>query len=816
MDCNNCGQFDAARKRAEPGPTSRKLLSIEEDDEDDYADDDRKRALWAKPTAPPTPPPTPQPPSQCEANSVRKQCEDSSPYAIFSEYEDGEPRADGECSDDEPCRVQCGALDCYVSAVVEELHNPDCERVIKYYATGADCGMLDALSLPAVSLFEDSEWSTSSSDDPWSGSGAWSDSSSDKCELKPHALHCGHLAPLGARYYKPTAGLPADKHKCRVKADQCSKRVARVSVPLDDEHRGVGVVVPKHYDVELASVNLVKHGAEHCEHVCALELPVPVCTTEDADSSESGSESSDDVWHRKHGKSTEDSERSHSKKKHKHKHTVDKCDAPEGDECADASTRYAQKSQAQRTINAAERASSALERCAPQAATSAAPLVIEFPEGDSCCDVEVCATQLAEPTPSSNDAAPESQADFATRAIELIVGAKWVAAQGGYVTARQHACCAQIALESLLAQYPAQCDDEVRCAGERIGVKIGWGDWHKKRALDADEQDGDEGVVLAAFEQCGGGALSAHDRDTNDAVVALAASIDIVDDHWRSLELIAVPLAIGTARDDFALSVDFADLGLPAGTTVRVSHLGVDTPSALCFTVDSPHTATDRCPSAQRATLLRSLRAALPAHPGAGTPFVNTLPSEPHASAAHLARLVATLPPHTHVESAQAVARQVSLHVTLRTRGAANCAVGTNTAHDDGYGVLVPAYWQWPVEGVPAYLPLEAVGQCIAGDRGGERCKRASQCANGYCSSGRCVDGVNDGAACSEGESECPYGDCYTSHGAYPALAAWRACYDAGCYEAAHDASACGEQDCAAARKWFDRSAPATEVYAAE
>jgi hypothetical protein len=189
------------------------------------------------------------------------------------------------------------------------------------------------------------------------------------------------------------------------------------------------------------------------------------------------------------------------------------------------------------------------------------------------------------------------------------------------------------------------------------------------------------------------------------------------------------------------------------------------------------------------ARLFRSLRAALPQHPAADAPYVNTLAGQPLARAAHRVALYIEIP---RAAAAAAVAPSLRLAFELRDRKT-NCVVqsarfdATHALH--GAALVAPAPFDYPLEGVPAYLNTTLLphgsGVCVGGDKARARCSELQECAGGYCqlhgaNAYLCVDapqpGVNRDALCSR-KSQCPYGRCYAhadaphEQGAYPALA---------------------------------------------
>jgi hypothetical protein len=269
--------------------------------------------------------------------------------------------------------------------------------------------------------------------------------------------------------------------------------------------------------------------------------------------------------------------------------------------------------------------------------------------------------------------------------------------------------------------------------------------------------------------------------------------------------LYASPLAVGS-QDDFTLNVRFHDMGLPTGSQVHITHFGASHITD-CYTVNSVADETAECPSAAVAPLFRSTRAALPPRAGAGTAYVNTVPTEPIVRVEqHAAHMVVT--PRQGSRAIAAARDSFTVHAELSTRGY-DCVVRTNGLASDpiGFGYIVPAPWRWPNEGVPMFLDTpHQRGQCVSGGNGGEPCSEADQCAGGYCQlkSKKCYDahgedGISQYHTCTK-SSECPYGTCYgfagsQQRGAYAHMGAYLECRAANCYAATPD-PLCALGDC--------------------
>lgn len=416
-------------------------------------------------------------------------------------------------------------------------------------------------------------------------------------------------------------------------------------------------------------------------------------------------------------------------------------------------------------------------------------------------------SSLCCPTAAS-DIASALSSTTPTRA-QLYLLANQLAMQTTNLTAL---CEAAVALEILLATSRS-CDTLVCGDLEPAQCPGNWMSADRKRDTTPPTTTTTNGQMMIAFEQCGGAPSTPHDRDANDAVFAASANSLFNGTRWLGTHIFIVPRALGST-DDFALSVRFADLGLPPGAQVRVTHFGAE-PTTDCYTANSQLHATADCPSAASVPLLRSVRAALPQYWGAPNQFVDTLDDDSRVTKpAHSVQLVA-LPQQTpagatgNVRPAATVARkQITLHAELTTRGTTTCVVRTNGLASDapGFGFVVPAPWAWPKEGVPIYLDdAHLSGQCVEGGNGGEVCSLKDECPGGYCDTKKqeCVDAYDE-----DGESvyhkcalasQCPYGTCYgydgsEELGAYAHFGEWLECREAGCYAATNMPSVKGAQ----------------------
>ena len=789
------------------------------------------------------------PPSACAGNVLRKQCEDDgNPFAVFTPYPDNYNASEsGECLDAQPCRYACTA-DCSVTALVQELAHG--ERVIEYFVTGDEqCGeRLRGLSFDGASLLAldggepplqhkaHAPQCTVAADDLLCGYLAPYDDDAHRFELpfedddtqdsfldpNDDDTSDGDFSRSGASHLAHHGH--DHEHKCALRDDKkCAHRhEKRVLVPLRGGFRGTAVHVPHGYAIELRNVNVFAHSNRfHCVVECELPLPVPVCTrvdeSDDDDDDKECANCADESpyadYHREYAAGADDA-------------ALQRVGSPEPaaaaapaaasayGECerldaawlaAQSDATAAAQTAALAWMNVAGERASALARCAAGAFVDNGAMRVGALARDSAvsCDYAQCAASLATASLLSGGVAPSSAAQFAARAEELLGAAAEHYSDMRFAQARQAACCAERVYGALLARSAAQCGTqhcgaahvyptENDSAPERdallrkrdVGAHDSGAAYRIAEPVQRARVRG-AGRAVLAFEECGAPSNDfVPDNDFNDAVFAVSAdsALSLVDGAWLSSTLHIEPLALGTQRDH-ALELRFADAGVPDGARVRLVRYGAPS-SVECYTANAPHGATLECPSASVLRIFRSLRAALPQHAAVDAPFVNTLAGEPLARAAHRAAIFVDVPRHYRTTPTLRVALE------LRDRKS-NCVV--QSARFDarralhGAAVLAPAPFDYPLEGVPAYLnaTLVADGVCVGGDAARRRCRAPQECAGGYCQlhgadAYLCVDapqrGVNRDAFCSR-KSECPYGRCYGNvarpeeRGAYPALA---------------------------------------------
>lgn len=638
------------------------------------------------------------------------------------------------------------------------------------------------------------------------------------------------------------------EHGCVLKDDsKCAHRhEKRVLLPLNGGFRGTAVHVPADHDIEVRDVHIFGHSHRyHCVVECTLPLPVPVCTREKDDSSSSSSSSSDDC---DDCDASSDGHSGYSAYHYEYAAGLEPEPAPtetpaaaggsalgglgpevlsvaptsaggggaEYGECETLAEQWltdnggsveSARAAALAWLNVAEEHASALARCAPDTYTDdQRTLDVALPsnaESDASCDYTQCAAALGDASVLTGGVPPSSAAQYAARAAELVDGAYAYYSESRYTQARQSACCAERVYANLLEINACGAD---HCAVKHIypdesaGAEFDALSGSRKRLLGLDDRDAPyriaaphrreqqraAGERVLAFEECGAvDGRYVPDNDFNDAVFGVSAgsAVSLRDGAWLSSTVHVRPLALGTLHDH-ALELRFADAGLPRGARVRLVRLGVAA-SAECYTVNSAETETLECPSTSVVRLFRSLRAALPQHEAADAPYVNTLAAQPLAHSAHRATLFIDIP------LGHRSAPTLALAFELRDRKT-NCVVQTKHFEAEralrGAGVLAPAPFAYPLEGVPAYINATQVphgGVCVGGDNARARCDELQECAGGYCEMHgpdryHCVDaplaGVNRDALCSRA-SQCPYGRCYAhedapgEHGAYPALA---------------------------------------------
>lgn len=765
---------------------------------------------------PATPTPIlPQPPSQCLPFVLRKQCENNDTFAVFTPYPPNFNASAGGCNPEQPCRLQCGR--CSVSVFVRAL--PKGEHVIEYFVTGGtDC-------LLAVEAFV-----FASSTYLGGGVGA------KRCEIDCDDVSCGFVAPYthgfidlsdSSESSTTTSASRYHAQKCRVTKDKCSHKPALV-LPLSDAHRGVALHVPR--DFEIAYEHVSVRGPNCEDEVCDLILPVPRCTKPPqapcgglpCPKDKKGDDSEDSE---KHGVykvesvvAEDSSENDDWSEDRVATLAVQGAVATDLNACETPSATWVQEHRsvadervaARAWANAVDSRLAALMDCRADAVSSSEQQVIDLPtHQEFSCDYKQCSAALATPSLVTGGHAPKTVAEHLGRAAELAHLGRGYYSNARYNQARQMSCCAEAIVHAVLTRYqcgethctvstiyPGSGADEqyaaIDGAPSALGLRkrsvVGAGDEQYVLARKANKaQEGAAGEFVLLFEECdeARGAF-VPDNDLNDAVFGVAASSMVesrAQGAWLASTLHIAPLAIGSTRD-FALDLRFEDAGLPAGARVRVVHYGIAA-SETCYTVNSLADETLECPSTNSVRLIRSLRAALPQTAAAGvdSPFVNTRSDAPYAPPAHLTSVFITLPRHHHQSPT------LRLAFELRDRAGAQCVVQTTRWQSEqkmrGIGVIVPAPFRYPVEGVPAYIDELAVpsgGLCVDGDNTRARCSEEQECPGGYCElSGKdayhCVDslydGVNSDALCSR-LSQCPYGRCYgvadDEQGAYPAL----------------------------------------------
>jgi len=801
----------------------------------------------------------PQPPSLCEANVLRKQCEESgNAFAIFTPYpDDYNATRDGECTGAAPCRLQCGAFDCSISAIVKELD--DGAHSIQYFVGGgAECRQrLRGLSFGAGTTLDEL--------DP---DYAYYRERFAECDVCADDFSCGFVAPVAdgfetlfedddssdSEFFEDddtsndeSEASDSDRGAlCQLKDDKlCSRRhEKRIFVPLRAAFRGTGLVVPAHFAIETRLVNVLGPVAQHhCEHECALELPVPVCTEPDSSSSSSSSSDCSDcdastalhgyvpppVWTKQPTPAPTPAATDPPAPQVLGGTVIGAraqlaapsddygaCETPSADWVAQHTTLADSRVAARAWLNAVDEHSMALLLCDSELFTDTnSRAAVDLPTHDrNSCDYEMCAATLQQSSALVVGGAPRTPAEFIARAAELSSEARNLYSAARYPQARQSACCAERIYSQLLDAsecsrqhcqlahiYPgAGSIEEYKALLDAESIRLRKRAPQEERAYNlarAHEpaQEAAAGAHMLLFEECDEpGELTQPDNDINDAVFGVYASSAVSprDGAWLSSLIEVEPLARGSLQDH-ALTFVFDDAGVPPGSRVHVMRYGRE-PALDCYTVNSLQSETPECPSTNSARLVRSTRAALPAAPGARAPFVNTLASEPLAKAAHRAALFIQVPRATGVR-----APSLKLHFALHSRGS-NCAASTTpfdgSAERRGLGLLVPAPFYWPLEGVPAYLnrtrvPLDS-GLCVNGDNARALCDERDECAGGYCElEGRnayhCIDadgrpGADYDSSCSHA-SQCPYGRCYgadpNERGAYPQLAEFLASHAA-------------------------------------
>lgn len=705
-----------------------------------------------KPT--PTPRPTPAPvPSDCTGLTVRKACEDSNPFAVFTERGGDDVVDENNCLVSQPCRQPCGASTCKVSALVKTL--PDGAHVIEYFVVGCTNVTVGALLFERESAL----------------------AGSLRCGVSCDDVACGFESPLGVGYLSLSETDEFDRplttdrdasEVCRVTEKKtCEPARSQLVVPLHSAYRGVSLYVPRRFSVELDWVRLRLAGNETCGSLCELKLPVPRCNKPEVEPCGDACD-----------QEASDSERSLSSTTTSRSNDQHHNGSGQGSECELPSSGNGTCTQAVGAawLNLYEARAAALLRCKASAVASNEPLSVPINASSICT---VCVR-------SSVDTVGE----YLAAAVSLVADAR---ANGTNCTAKiELARCAELIVRTVLERY--NCG--LRSCGTDYSHPHGGGSehgsdgghhseggrghksgrkQHHKRGLGDSAATGD---FVVAFEECERSHASfVPDNDLNDAVFVVSATSLLDGDEWRSTNLHVSPVALGSLRD-YSLDLRFADAGIPAGSVVRVVHYGVGA-SVACYTVNSLDDETTECPSASSVRLVRSVRAALPQNDAAAdSPYINTLVALPRAEAAHRSSLYITLPSGTSRDNAAEL--RVALELRDRSGG---CIVQTARRGAEGLGVVIAApAFRYPREGVPAYFNdtlLPRGGICVGGDNARARCDEVQECRGGYCElrgteAFSCVDAA-ESAACSR-VSQCPYGDCYApagiddERGAYPLL----------------------------------------------
>lgn len=692
--------------------------------------------------------------NNCQPNVFRKQCESQGALAVFTPYPHG---INSTCLSDQPCLENCGTTDCFVSAFV--VARPNGDTVIEYFVTGAECGNeIGAIVISAIN------------------------NATVGCAVEVEDLECVFISAYdffdaesslsSSDPSSSTDSLSAeDGGACTVTAN-CGDN--SLTIPISPGFRGVEVRVPAGYAV---GVGLASFADQTCDPLCEIEVPVPQCITREADDDDNGLNAN--------GAFADPAV------------DLGPCDTPSAVWLAANNNANGRRVAARAWDNAVEVHWISLVTCSPASITSSVPLsLLYLADPTSTCSATQCNALLVSNLLTTG-VPPHTVGDYVTLAMELLTTSHNEYTLADYTNAIQSACCAEFVLRTILAQ--AQCSTQ-DCSLHAIYPGAGsieayeailiQSNTRKRAPLDAmtkaqtnAQQAAVAGQQIVAFEECGAPRGNyVPDNDMNDAVFTVSATsmVDATNKYWQSSSIHVTPLALGSTHD-FALDMRFGDSGLPNGAVVRVVSFGL-AQSVTCYTVNSPATETVDCPSTTVARLIRSLRAALPQHVGAATPFINTLQDMPMATIAHMTSVFITMPPK--------LARAPTLRYSfdLHDRASA-CVVQTSVpVLGTAFGVIVPAPFAYALEGVPAYINASLVpsgGICVGGDNSAARCADKQECEGGYCelhgaNAYRCFDsplpGINAKALCSR-QSQCPYGRCYghddspQQNGAYPALA---------------------------------------------
>lgn len=731
---------------------------------------------------------------------------------------------------EQPCQVPCGHTGCSVSAFVREVGGG--KRVIEYFLVGPTHACADQIRALSFATNNTVEYNR-------------------KCIAKIDAMHCGHIAPyegsghqfadLSSDYRSEHANSDessalseslssdatllsssdSDGIRCLMKEDWCTKkRQSRFLVTFRSGFRGVVIEVPEDFVIEVEPVHLLySDGSTYrCGRACVLELPVPKCGNSRCD----GVSSSGDpdicaqfALHNHHngggspkpvvfvpplgGNGHEPQPQQLALAGANVQEPAARC-APPSEQLARRAPDNEDGGEARAWLNALEEQAFALAHCsrapAPDSHDEFEFVLGTAPSSIGNCDMQRCRAALLHSSRLTGGSVPRTAAAFVARARVLATSARESYAAERYNEARQAACCAEVLFETLLAHYECPVEHcNVLHVYPSNAVFAAGGSRRRSQRVDArTKPEHQPGLTVVAFEECDAAAEDfVPDNDINDAVfVAYATSmVGSLTKRWFASALHVETRAIGTTSD-FALELRFADAHIPTGSRVRVLHHGVSGGAAEeCWVVNSQTAATQECPSTDLIRLVRSVRAALPHHESSTAPFVNTLATIALAEPAHIVSVYIEVP-----SAAVQPHATPALHLALALRDrSTDCVVRTahfDSAHSPhGFGVLAPAPFYWPLEGMPAFInstELPTGGLCVSGDRARARCDEADECAGGYCElthghvgSHHCYDaplpGLNEAALCAR-PSQCPYGKCYAREGmrdvetgAYPLLA---------------------------------------------
>ena len=637
-------------------------------------------------------------------------------------------------------------------------------HVIEYYFAGSGCQSISFIDFPSTELCN-------------AGAG----------------LTCGFIAPIAkGSYFDTTSDYDGSSSYGSRSRSSSSASISLSSsqgaasaceltscgstftdaIPVDtNDFLGVAVFVPANYTISLENVTLIDST---CVSECTLALPAPVCSS--LSTPPSSPQSADGRFARL---AADDGTAA-----------ALACGAPSASWLAKNRDAASESAAARAWANALSIQFAGLMECKPETTASNTEHTVKLPKigVETSCDYEQCAATLHKPSALTGNRAPATVTDLLARAAELARLARAQYSQSRYAQSRQSACCAEAIVRDIAAA--ADCPRtactlmSVYASTAEPYANIGDNQNSKRAAAGVPTDGGGEHLVL--FEQCNAPqANTAPDYDGQDAVFAVSAK-SIVENRtagaWLASIIDVETIAIGSVHD-FSLELNFADSGVPAGSQVRVVHFGLGA-AELCYTADSIKSETLECPSASSVRLFRSLRAALPPAKGAASPFINTVAGHPRSTPTHLASLFIRLPLNHYA------APSLRLAFELHSRDDISCVVST-ALYDPAqraFGVIVPAPFLYPREGVPMFIDPAIVptgGLCVGGDNTAMLCNEPQECAGGYCElhgphAFHCINspqaGVNTDTLCSR-DSQCPYGFCYghaeapTEYGLYPALA---------------------------------------------